>query len=61
MNARDFFLTLFAVAIGTTIALAIAGLYLKSQLSTSAGSGTLGTILSLFTSPAAAPGATSSP
>ncbi len=49
MNTRDFLLTLAAVAIGTTIALAIAGVYVKSQLSASAGSGTtLGTILSLF-------------
>ena len=49
MNARDFFLQVVAVAIGTTIALAIAGVYLKSQLSATAGSGTtLGTLLSLF-------------
>ena len=50
MSTRDFFLTLTAVAIGTTIALAIAGVYLKSQLSASAGgNSTLGTILSFLT------------
>lgn len=48
MSARDFFLYTVAVAIGTTIALAIAGLYLKSQLSATAGNSTLGAILSLF-------------
>jgi hypothetical protein len=53
MSTRDFFLTLAAVAIGTTVALAIAGVYVKSQLAASTGSGTtLGTILGLFGRPA---------
>ena len=49
MNARDFFLTLFAVAIGTLIALAITGVYVKGQLaSATAGNSTIGSLLSLF-------------
>jgi hypothetical protein len=48
MTWRDFALTLMAVTIGTTIALAIAGLYLKSQLNSATGTGsTLGKILAL--------------
>ena len=52
MSIRDFFLTLLAVAIGTTVALAIAGLYVKQQVASSSGSGTLGAILNLFSKPA---------
>lgn len=38
-----------AVAIGTTIALAIAGVYVQNQVNTAtAGNTTLGSILSLF-------------
>ena len=49
MNTRDFALTLLAVTIGTTIALAIAGLYLKQQFAASTSSSTtLGSLLSLF-------------
>ena len=49
MNGKEFVGTLIAVAIGTTIALAIAGIYLQSQLSAaSSTNSTLGTILSLF-------------
>ena len=57
MKTRDFFLHTVAVAIGTTIALAIAGLYLKSQFSSATGSGsTIGNLLSLFSRPAASTG-----
>jgi len=56
MNGRDFTLTAAAVAIGTLIALAIAGLYLKSQLnSATASNTTVGKLLALF-----APASTSS-
>ena len=52
MSTRDFFLTLFAVAAGTTIALAIVGVYLKSQFSSATGTGsTIGNFLSLFSKP----------
>lgn len=49
MSTREFFLYIFAVAIGTTIALAIAGLYVKAQLSAATtGNSTVGALLSLF-------------
>jgi len=49
LNTRDFFLQTVAVAVGGLIALAIAGVYLKSQLSSAtAGNSTIGTLLSLF-------------
>jgi hypothetical protein len=49
MNGKEFVGTVLAVAIGTTIALAIAGLYVQSQISAASSSNsTIGTILSLF-------------
>jgi hypothetical protein len=46
----DFLLITLAVAIGTIIALGVAGIYLKQQVSSaSSGNTTLGAILSLFT------------
>jgi hypothetical protein len=49
MDGKQFFGTLLAVAIGTLIALAIAGMYVQAQVSAAtAGSSTLGTILSFF-------------
>ena len=56
MNAKEFLLTTVAVMIGTTIALAIAGLYVKSQITTAtSGSSTISSLLSLVgIAPAAA-------
>ncbi|HEX3626700.1 MAG TPA: hypothetical protein VH280_14905 [Verrucomicrobiae bacterium] len=49
MSAKLFIGTALAVAIGTLIALAIAGVYAKQQLATATtGSTTLGSVLSLF-------------
>lgn len=49
MNGKEFVGMVLAVAIGTTIALAIAGVYVQGQLSAASSSNTtLGTILSLF-------------
>lgn len=49
MSPRSFFLHTIAVAVGTLAALAISGLYVKSQLSSAtSGNSTIGTILSLF-------------
>jgi hypothetical protein len=49
MNARQFILLIVAIATGSTIALGIAGLYLKSQInSATSGSSTIGSLLSLF-------------
>jgi hypothetical protein len=49
MNGKEFVGTVIAVAIGTTLALAIAGMYVQSQLNAAQSSNsTLGTILSLF-------------
>jgi hypothetical protein len=49
MNGKEFVGTVIAVAIGTTIALAIAGMYVQAQLNAAQSSNsTLGTILSLF-------------
>lgn len=49
MNGKEFVGMVLAVAIGTTIALVIAGLYVQSQVTAAtAGNSTLGTILSLF-------------
>lgn len=54
MNHKEFIGTTLAVAIGTLVALALAGLYLKSQLSAAtSGNSTVGTLLSLFAKPAA--------
>lgn len=57
MSARDFFLILFAIAIGSLVALIAWTLIVKSQLSSSLTSsgGTLGTLLSLFGSKPASP------
>jgi hypothetical protein len=58
MSTRDFFLIIFAVAIGSLVGLIAWTLIVKSQLSSTLASsgGTLGTILSLFGSkPAASP------
>lgn len=50
MNARQFFLLVAAIAIGATIALGIAGLYLKNTVTTATSGNTLfGSILALFT------------
>jgi len=49
MNTRDFFLIIFAIAIGALISLIAWTLIVKSQLSSTVGTNsTLGTILSLF-------------
>lgn len=48
MTTRDFFLTLFAVAIGTTIALAVAGVYVKSQVSSSLTNNPIANLFTLF-------------
>lgn len=54
MKAHEFILYTLAVAIGTTVALAVAGLYVRSQLTSATGTGTtLGSLLSLFSKPAA--------
>lgn len=58
MSPRSFILHTLAIAVGTLAALAIAGLYVKSQLSSAtSGNSTVGTLLSLFGSkPAASTG-----
>lgn len=49
MSHKQFIGSIIAVAIGTLIALAVAGLYVKSQLaSATSGNSTIGTLLSLF-------------
>lgn len=49
MTAKQFLGATLAVAIGTTIALAVAGVYLKQQLSAAtAGNSTIGNLLALF-------------
>lgn len=49
MSAKLFIGTTLAVLIGTTIALAIAGMYAKTQLTAATtGNSTLGSVLSLF-------------
>ena len=49
MSGKDFVLTTLAVAIGGLIALAIAGVFVKQQVSqATAGNSTLGKILNLF-------------
>lgn len=48
MNGKTFLMLIIAIAIGATVALAIAGLYLKTQVTAAtSGSSTLGSILSL--------------
>ncbi|MGH8023186.1 MAG: hypothetical protein ACRED1_06375 [Limisphaerales bacterium] len=55
MKIGEFILMTLAVAIGTLAALAIAGLYVKSQFSSaSSGGSTINTILSLFSTPTTA-------
>lgn len=52
MSAKEIIGTAVAVFIGTLLALAIAGVYLKSQLSAATGSGsTIGSLLSIFSKP----------
>jgi hypothetical protein len=49
MKSRDFFLLIFAVALGSLAALLVWTLIVKSQLTASLGSNsTLNTVLSLF-------------
>lgn len=49
MNAKTFLLLVIAIIIGATVALGIAGLYLKTQVTAAtSGNSTIGSLLSLF-------------